>query len=190
MLVAGCCTTGPSALQPSFAGVPQAIVRSADYPLPLSAAHREQLLAFLASDGNRFQMAEDPPDDVALNRARTDYGALLNELGRRAPAPADLHPGGALHAMFDRTLLPMAVHDARIGWEGDPLQPIAIPVADLTGVVKGQYVFAFYARRLTSPAGDPAAPTDSWSLASRAADGTFTGLVVFHRNYAIPEPLR
>lgn len=190
VLGTGCCATGPRAVQPSFAGVPQAIVRSVDYPLPLSAAHREDLLKFLAADGNRFQMVADPPDDVTLDRARADYGALLDELARRAPTPADLRPGAGFGARFDDGLTPMAIHDARIGWAGEPRQLVAVPAADLTGMVKGKYVFAFYARRLASPTGNPAAPTDSWSLGPRAGDGAFTGLVVFHRNYAIPEPLR
>jgi len=188
LLATGCCIRHPGTIQPSFAGVPQAIVRSPDYPLPLSAAHQEQLLAFVASDGNRFQMACEPPELAALDRVRADYGDLIAELGRRAPTPADLRPGAAFSALFDEGVAPMTIHDARLGWENGEL--VQVRTGDLTGLVKHRYVFAFYARRLAPPTGDPTSPTDSWWLAPRAVDDAFTGLVVFLRSYAIPEPVR
>lgn len=188
LLAAGCCSSQPRAVQPSFAGVPHALERSPDFPLPLTPAHRDQLLAFLASDGNRFQATEDPPDAPALNRARAEYGTVLDALAARAPLPADLRDGAAFRGLFDATLKPLTLHDARIGWDRGQLA--APRTADLTGVIKGQFVFGFYWRRLIPGRGEPDAASDSWTLGPKDANGAFAGLVVFHRSYAIPQPVR
>jgi hypothetical protein len=187
ILMAGCCGPRGAYPQPGFAGVPQAIHRSADFPLPLSDAARSELVQFIAGSGNRAVVEDDPPRPGRLRQAEADYGPILDRLQRAAPARADLREGTAFAALFDTNYLPLVVHDARAGWDGHDFYDPGTD--DIRAFVKGDYVFAFYTRPVVpaTNASDALRP-NAWSLVAPTGGmvSAYHGLVVFSKNFAIP----
>ena len=187
ILLAGCCGPRGAYPQPGFAGVPQAIHRSADFPLPLSDAARVELVQFMAGSGNRAVVEDDPPRPGRLRQAEADYGPILDRLQQEAPTTADLREGSAFAALFDKNYLPLVVHDARAGWDGrDFYDP---GTDDIRAFVSGDYVFAFYTRPVV-PATNAsnALRPNAWTLAAPTGEtaSAYQGLVVFSKNFAIP----
>jgi hypothetical protein len=176
LLLAAC--KQPSAVPPGFAGVPELMNRSDDLALPLAAADRAALVAFLAARGVRGE----PPDAAGERSAEAAYGRVLDALARGASTLGDLEP---LFAPEE----PMAIHDARVAVD-EFGEPYDLDRPRCCGFVHGDYVFAFYLRRL-----EPVAVADpgvaAWRLlppASGGADAPFTGLVVFRTSFAVATP--
>jgi hypothetical protein len=191
LLLAGCCGPRVTYPQPGFAGVPQAIHRSADFALPLSDAARADLVRFMAATGNRAVIDDDPPRQGQIRRIETDYAALLNRLQGDIPVMDDLREGSEFASLFDAGILPLVVHDARVGWDGHDFYD---PGTDsIRALVRGDFVFAFYQRRVV-PAPNASSTTrpDAWTLSPPNLGGAraYTGLVVFSRNFAIPTTAR
>jgi len=187
VILAGCC--GPRGIypQPGFAGVPQAIHRSADYALPLSADARTELAQFMAAAGNQAVVESDPPRRGQLQQIEFTYGAILNRLQGQAPSAADLRQGTPFSSLFDTNYLPLVIHDARLGWDGSDFYD---PGTDgIRALVKSSFVFAFYARRVV-PATNSTSTVrpNAWALSGKLAmpEPPFNGLVVFSKNFAIP----
>jgi|GEM_PF-4662431 len=198
--LSGCCSTP----QPGFVGVPEAIERSPDYTLMLAPHELAELRDFLALDGNRFllEAGESPlPGDLA--RVDADYGPLLTRLAGDQPVTTrDLDAGSAFRSLFDGQVGVLTVHDARVGWDenGEFFDLVADRAVAL---VRGQFVFAFYLRRLQGaevvlPAGSgdgvdaEATPSVVWTLTgssdeiSTGGPHAYSGLVVFRKAFAIP----
>jgi hypothetical protein len=118
LLLSGCCGPRGAYPQPGFAGVPQAIHRSADFALPLSAVAREELVQFMAASGNRAVAQDDPPRTGRLRQIEAAYRPILDRLQQQAPALAELREGSGFTSLFDTNTLLLVVHDARLGWDG------------------------------------------------------------------------
>ena len=190
-LAAGCCGPRVTYPQPGFAGVPQAIHRSADFPLPLSDTARDELVEFMAAAGNRAVIEDEPPRRGQIRRIETEYGPVLDWLQRQVPVRNDLLEGSEFASLFDTAILPLVIHDARVGWDGHDFYD---PGTDgIRALVRGDFVFAFYQRRvIPAPNASSTSRPDAWRLSPPAFDSAsvYTGLVVFPRNFAIPTMAR
>jgi hypothetical protein len=187
----GCCHPKAGGPQPGFAGVPEAAERSADCELPLSADDRQGLIEFMAARGNRNDLEANPPLPGDLQVVIQSYGSLLDRLGQSRPTLDDFADGSPFAAWFDPGYRPLRIHDARVGRDRGAYFDLGAKEA--RALIKGDFVFAFYLRRLVSVqrhAGHPGA--DCWELSPRdpASAREYSGLVVFHKNHAIPTPAR
>ncbi len=173
-LAAGCCAGG--APRPSFAGIPEAADRSEDLPLPLDAEARASLVDFLVNGGRRPGRGWSRDDVPAAERARAEvpYAPLLDRLASGPTTRADLAPGGAVAAFADEPGWVLAVHDARFSGED-------LDSSRVRGFVRGDFLFAFYWRRLESGA---AAGGILWTPGPEVPDA-FPGLVVVHKRLAV-----
>lgn len=188
---AGCCHPRVCYPQPGFAGVPEAAERSADYKLPLSEVDREELIEFMAARGNRNDLEANPPLPGELRAVVQSYGPLLDRLRESRPTLADFADGTAFCALFDPAYRPLRIHDARVGRDRGAYFDLGAKEA--RALIKGDFVFAFYLRRLVNVPGHPAHPgADCWELSPRDAASAleYSGLVVFHKNFAIPTVAR
>jgi len=189
--VLGCTYPCP---RPGFVGIPEALERSPDFALPLGAEDHQRLLGFLVHGGRRPSRGWSPQDEDPgrLQRIQDTYGPLLVALTQQAPTPEDLRAGtGSLVRLFDDPRWLLAVHDARV--ETDPAGAFYdLDPERARGLVKGDFVFAFYTRRLM-PLVVTAAQVPGlgqgehtiWALGNEQA-GSYTGLVVFRKTFALP----
>ncbi|MFQ5848711.1 MAG: hypothetical protein ACE5IQ_13705 [Candidatus Methylomirabilales bacterium] len=181
---------GCSLPRPGFVGVPEQVDRSRDFALPLTRADRDDLLGFIIRGGRppaRSWSLEDE-DPGRVREVREAYGALLDALARKAPGIEDLREGGALSTYFNDPDWILAVHDARV-------EDYDLDRRRARALLKGDFVFAFYLRRLEPvmvtnaqvPALGSLSEGTVWRLRGKEdAGGVYTGLVVFHKHFAIP----
>jgi hypothetical protein len=189
--VLGC---SPPCPRPGFVGVPEALERSPDFALPLDPEDQKLLLGFLFHGGRRPSRSWSPQDEDPgrLQHIQDKYGKLLAALTQKAPTKEDLQERtGALTQLFDDPRWLLAVHDARVEKDQDgafyDLDPERV-----RGLVQGDFVFAFYTRRLTPLAvtaeqapGLGRGEHTIWVLGDEHAGG-YTGLVVFRKTFALP----
>jgi hypothetical protein len=183
---------GSKAPRPGFVGIPEAVERTPDFTLPLTDQDRQAIIDFMANSGRRplpwWSRADVDPDVIA--DLEKEYGGLLHALGEKPPAIEDLSEGGAIAKYFDAPEWVLSVHDARVGKDDDG-EYYDLDSERGRALVKGDFVFAFYARRLTPiivtkdqvPALTPREGT-VWVLGNQRGS-TYTGLVVFHKHFAI-----
>jgi hypothetical protein len=185
--------TSCSCPRPGFVGVPEALERSLDFPLPLTAEDQDVLLGFLINKERPSRgWSLDDEDPGVVRGIRKQYGPLLEVLARRAPTKEDLRGGtGVVAQFFDDPNWVLSVHDARVG-QDESGGFYDLDSERARALVKGEFVFAFYLRRLEAvdvsrqqlPAlGSPAETV--WVLGDERP-GVYTGLVVFHKTFAIP----
>lgn len=189
-LVVGCASSPP---RPGFVGVPEAVERTPDFALPLTDEDREVIVDFMLNEGRRPLpwWSRSDVDPGLVQDIQDEYGELLRALADRAPFMEDLGAGGKIAKYFDAPEWVMSVHDARVGKDNDG-EYFDLDSASARALVKGDFVFAFYSRRLTPvivtkdqvPALTPKEGT-VWVL-SDADSGAFTGLLIFHKHYAVP----
>jgi hypothetical protein len=125
-------------------------------------------MQFMAASGNRAVVEDDPPRPGRLRQIEALYAALLDRLQRPAPSPSELREGSAFSGLFDTHCLPLVVHDARLGWDGPDFYD---PGTDsIRALVKGDFVFAFYARRVVPATNAPSAGRpNAWTLSPKGA---------------------
>lgn len=189
-LVVGCASSPP---RPGFVGVPEAVERTPDFALPLTDKDREVIVDFMLNDGRRPLpwWSRGDVDPGSVQDIEDEYGELLRALSENAPIMEDLSAGGRIAKYFDAPEWVMSVHDARVGKDNDGVY-VDLDSASARALVKGDFVFAFYARRLTPvivtkdqvPALTPKEGT-VWVLADDHS-GAYTGLLIFHKHYAVP----
>jgi hypothetical protein len=147
----------------------------------MPARHRDQLVS-------RRDCAQAP---AQIRRIETDYAPVLDRLQEEIPVLDDLREGSEFASLFDTAILPLLIHDARIGWDGHDFHD---PGTDgIRALVRGDFVFASYQRRvMAAPNVSSASRPDAWTLSSPAEVPTrgYTGLVVFSRVFAIPTTAR
>ena len=188
-------------VRPGFVGVPEAIDRSPDYTLMLTQEETAELKAYLALGGDRIALElGEEPDPGALQQILVEYGPLLNRLSSETPiSTEDLEAGSSFRNLFDPEIGVLTVHDARVGWdeEGDFFDIVGNRVVAL---VCGDFVFAFYLRRLDNECVEipfVSEEIDTLSVTVWYMTGTtdelldlgpftYTGLVVFRNVFAIP----
>ncbi|MHB1309799.1 MAG: hypothetical protein ACYDC1_20930 [Limisphaerales bacterium] len=193
LAAAGGCSHRPCYPRPGFAGVPEAINRSPDLALPLSAVDRRELVDFMAAGGVRRQPGSPPVRPEIRQRTEQAYQAVLDRLSAPAPGMDEVVEGSALSALFDPEGPVLVVHDARVGWIGSRLHDLDSD--EIRALVKDRFVFAFCRRQLLpiSEPGTEARPS-GWRLAEVEGEGvpgrTCTGLVVFPRSFALPTRAR
>jgi hypothetical protein len=185
------CTSKPPRAQ--FVGTPEAVERTPDLELPLKDKDREIIVDFMLNEGRRPLpwWSRSDVDPGLIEDVQEEYGRLLHTLSERAPAAADLEEGGELAKYFDTPEWVLSVHDARVGKDNDG-EYYDLDSQRARALVKGDFVFAFYSRRLMPvtvtkdqvPALEPREGT-VWVLEDRKGV-TYTGLVIFHKHYAIP----
>ena len=188
-VVAGCASSPP---RPGFVGVPEAVERTPDFALPLTDKDREVIVDFMLNEGRRPLpwWSRGDVDPGVVQDIQDEYGELLRALSENAPSMEDLSAGGRVAKYFDAPEWVMSVHDARVGKDNDGVY-YDLDSASARALVKGDFIFAFYARRLTPvivtkdqvPALIPEEGT-VWVLADNGA--AFTGLLIFHKHYAVP----
>lgn len=189
-LLAGCASKPPRA---GFVGIPEAVERTPDFELPLKDKDREAIVDFMLNAGRRplpwWSRADVDPD--AVEDVTEEYGQLLHALSQRAPAGVDLEEGGELAKYFDAPEWVLSVHDARVG-KDDEGEYYDLDSERARAWVKGDFIFAFYSRRLKPvvvtkdqvPALKPKEGT-VWELGDQKG-AIYTGLVIFHKHYAVP----
>lgn len=189
-LLVACASKTPRA---QFVGVPQAVERTPDFALPLKDKDREVIVDFMLNEGRRplpwWSRADVDPG--LIEDVQEEYGGLLHALSERAPAAVDLGESGELSKYFDAPEWVLSVHDARVGKDNDG-EYYDLDSQRARALVKGDFVFAFYLRRLKPvivmkdqvPALEPR-EGPVWVLEDRKGV-TYTGLVIFHKHYAIP----
>lgn len=188
-LVAGCASSPP---RPGFVGVPEAVERTPDFALPLTDEDREVIVDFMLNEGRRPLpwWSRSDVDPGLVQDIQDEYGELLRALSENAPIMEDLSAGKKIAKYFDAPEWVMSVHDARVGKDNDGVY-YDLDSASARALVKGDFVFAFYSRRLMPvivtrkqvPALTPEEGT-VWVLADNGA--AFTGLLIFHKHYAVP----
>ena len=132
----------------------------------------------------------DAPDrgENFFKDADETYGDLVAWLTRQAPVPEDLKEQGTLMKLSDDAGWVVEVHDAR--YDGFDLD-----ASNARGLVKGDFVFAFFTRRLSrqelkkkrdlveaAQKDDIPRTIRFWSV-GKEAKKAFTGLVVFSKTY-------
>jgi hypothetical protein len=179
--------------RPGFVGVPEKVERSPDFPLPLTDADQNVLLGFLINKERPPRgWSLDDEDPGVVQAIRKEYGPLLEVLANRAPTRDDLRGGtGEVAQLFDDPTWVLSVHDARVG-QDESGGFYDLDSERARALVKGEFVFAFYLRRLEAVAvsgqrvpalGIPAGTV--WVLGDERP-GVYTGLVVFHKTFAVP----
>lgn len=188
-LVAGCASTPP---RPGFVGVPEALERTPDFALPLSGEDREVIVDFMLNDGRRPLpwWSRRDVDPGLVQDIQDEYGELLRALSENAPIMDDLSAGGKIAKYFDAPEWVMSVHDARVGKDNEGVY-YDLDSASARALVKGDFIFAFYSRRLmpvivTKEQVPTLIPEEGtvWVLTDNGA--AFTGLLIFHKHYAVP----
>ena len=194
----GCCN---GYVLPGFVGVPEAIDRSPDYTLMLTSEDIEELMAFLALGGDRYALDDgEDPDPGALDQISDKYGPLLNRLSSANPiSTEDLEAGSDFRDLFDSEIGVLTVHDARVDRDEDGIL-FDIVGNRIVALVRGDFVFAFYLRRLDDELVEiqfvseeiDTLPVTVWYMTGTTDDllqqgpYTYTGLVVFRKVFAIP----
>ncbi len=183
---------GSKAPRPGFVGIPEAVERTPDFALPLTEQDRQAIIDFMANGGKRplpwWSRGDMDPD--VIKSLEEENGRLLQALSEKAPTIDDLSAGGEIAQYFDAPEWVLSVHDARVDKDDDG-EYYDLDSERARALVKGDFIFAFYVRRLT-PIGvskDQVPAMQSregtlWVLGNQKG-ATFTGLVVFHKIFAI-----
>lgn len=178
LVLTGCCLFEACPV-PGFVGVPEAVERSADLELPLDAARRQELIAFLAQGDRKRSVDPEDVDPARLQQTAARFASLLQTLERPVPDAAldvDRPPGtiGALAALADAPGRLLTVHDARVDED--------VVSGMVTAIVRDGFVFAFYWRQVTGKPGDGGT---TWRLGP-PRPGFRTAVVVFRSIFADP----